>query len=72
MTSTLEHAFAEAAKLPSDDQEHFAAWILAELESERRWAKLFASNLSVLEQLAAEALTEFRRGKTKILDPETL
>jgi transcriptional regulator with XRE-family HTH domain len=34
----LEEAFAEVAKLPSEQQEQFAAWIREELEDER-WSR---------------------------------
>lgn len=71
MTTTLAIAFAEVAKLPPDDQEAFATWILAELESERRWAHLFTANPALLTTLADEALEEYRRGKTQPLDPES-
>jgi hypothetical protein len=72
MTQTLERAFAEAAKLSDEEQDLFAAWMLAELESERRWATLFAARLDALERLADEALADFRRGKTRVLEPESL
>ncbi len=40
----IELAFAEIQKLPPADQNKFAAWILEELHSEERWAKLFAKS----------------------------
>ena len=58
--TTLEQAFAEAAKLPPQEQEALAAWILAELASERRWTQTFDASLDVLERLADEALQEHR------------
>jgi hypothetical protein len=42
MGKLLEKVVAEAKKLPEQEQEAFAAWALAELESERRWDELFA------------------------------
>ena len=36
MNKSLERAFAAASKLPESEQSSFAAWIMAELESERR------------------------------------
>lgn len=72
MTKLLDQAFAEAAKLPPSDQDAFAAWLIEELKSERRWAQLFASSADTLEQLADEALAEFRAGKTRPLDPDQL
>ena len=72
MTSLLDQAFAEAAKLPPQDQDAFAAWLIEELKSERRWMHLFASSSDTLEQLADEALAEFLAGKTDALDPDQL
>lgn len=72
MTKLLEKAFAEAAKLPDDDQDALAQAVLAELASERRWDELFAGSTDVLSELAQEALAEHRTGRTKALDPDTL
>ena len=72
MTKLLEKAFAEAAKLPDDDQDALAQAVLAELASERRWDELFAGSTDVLRELAQEALAEHRAGRTKALDPDTL
>jgi hypothetical protein len=72
MTPSLERAFTEVAKLPDDEQERFAAWILAELAAERRWEESFAASQDALAELADEALVDFRAGKTRPLDPDTL
>jgi len=72
MTKLLEKAFAEAAKLPDDDQDALAQAVLAELASERRWDELFAASADVLSELAEEALAEQRAGRTKPLDPDRL
>ncbi|MFH1609822.1 MAG: hypothetical protein ABID40_04250 [Candidatus Bipolaricaulota bacterium] len=64
----LEQAFAEAAKLPEDDQRALAEWILEELQSERRWQEAFAASQGELGHLAEEAQAEFRTGKTQSLD----
>jgi hypothetical protein len=58
MTELLEKAFAEASKLPPEEQEALAAWILEELASERRWDKAFASSQDALARLADEAIQE--------------
>ena len=68
----LELAFAEIEKLPPAEQNEFVAWILEELRSEQRWAKLFAKSGDVLASLADEALAEHKVKKTKKLDPDTL
>lgn len=72
MTTALENAFAEAAKLPESEQEALAQWILAELASERRWAEQFAESADALAQLADEALAEHRAGHTEPFEPEDL
>lgn len=72
MTKLLEKAFSEAAKLPTNEQDAIAVWLLEEIESERRWDEAFAQSADVLAQLADEALAEHRAGRTQILDPDTL
>jgi len=72
MTHLMEKALAEIRKLPEAEQDAFAAWILEELESERKWSKLFAESEDLLTQLADEALDEHRAGKTKKLDLDEL
>jgi len=71
MGKLLEMAIAETAKLPEQEQEAVGAWILAELESERRWDELFKSQ-DVLAKLADEARQEHRAGITEPLDPDKL
>ena len=72
VTPTLEHAFAEAAKLPASEQEALGQWILAELESERRWDEAFAASADLLAELADEALAEHRAGLTEPFEPDDL
>jgi len=72
MTKLLEKAFVEASKLSEQEQDTFAAWILEELASERRWEKAFADSTDVLARLADEALAEHHAGQTQVLNPDTL
>ena len=67
MTKLLEKAFAEAAKLPEPDQDRIAAHLLEELADEARWDASFAASASQLERLAAEALAEYKAGRTEEL-----
>lgn len=60
MVQLMEKALSEIEKLSADEQEAFAAWILDELASERRWAEAFAASEATLERLADEALAEHR------------
>ena len=72
MTKLLEQAFEKAAELPDTEQDSFARWLLAELESETRWSKLFERSEDQLARLAEEALAEHARGETAELDPDQL
>ena len=72
MSKLLEKAIAEASKLPESEQEAFGAWMLAELESERRWDNLFARSQDLLSRMADEAHREYRGGLTEPLDPDKL
>ena len=74
MNQLLQEAFNKAAELPQEEQDRFARFVLAELESERRWAELFARPESedLLERLAGEALSEHHAGRTRPLHAEDL
>jgi hypothetical protein len=65
MTTLLQQAFFEAAKLPPIEQDALATLLLEEMEDEQRWEKSFAQSQNVLAKLAHEALAEFAAGKTK-------
>jgi hypothetical protein len=68
MTQLLENVLAKIAGLPEDKQNSLASFILAELESEARWDSLFASSQDKLATMAQDALAEFDRGETDLLD----
>ena len=85
MVPSLERALAEVEKLPEAEQEGVAAWLLEELASERRWVaawpldelvserrwtEAFDRSPDALDQLAGQALREFRAGRTKPPTPE--
>jgi hypothetical protein len=73
MGELLERAIEEAHKLPNDEQESIGAWLLAEIDSERRWDDLFSRPpAGALERMAVEALEDYRHGRTTPLDPENL
>jgi len=72
MGKLLERAIAEASKLPEGGQEAIGAWLLAEIESERRWDELFSRPSTILERMADDALREHDAGLTQPLDPDTL
>jgi len=72
MGKLLRRAVAEVERLPDAEQEAVGAWILAELESERRWDELFARSSDLLAELAADAIREDEAGLTQPLDPDDL
>lgn len=72
MTKLLEQAFAEAAKLPADEQDLLAARLLTELAAEDDFDRAIARSSDKLSALASEALAEYRAGLTEELDPDRL
>jgi RecB family exonuclease len=73
MGKLLDRAIEEAHKLSEEEQEAVGAWLLAEIESERKWDELFSCPPSeALERMAAQALEDHRAGRTTPLDPEQL
>jgi len=58
LTEQLAQAFAEAERLPDDDQNALAAWILAEIQAEHRWDEAFERSGDQLAALAEAALHE--------------
>jgi hypothetical protein len=72
MGKVLQQALTELTKLPETEQDTVGAWILAELESERKWDELFARSPDLLAEMAAEAIREDDAGLTEPLDPEKL
>jgi len=63
MGKLLDRVITETAKLPDEEQEAFAAFMLAELESERRWDDLFDRSQDLLARMAQEAREEYRAGR---------
>ncbi len=61
----MKEVLAKLSKLPPDQQDELAAWLLAEMEDEARWDKSFAESQDALAKLADEALEEHRRGETR-------
>ena len=67
MTKLLKKAFEEAAKMTEADQDRFAAQVLQELADDAKWEASFAASAAQLEKLAAEALEEYKAGRTEEL-----
>jgi hypothetical protein len=68
MTKLLQQAFTKASELPESEQDAIASLMLAELQSEQRWAQSFAATGDQLSSWADEALAEFEAGETLPLD----
>lgn len=67
MTKLLKKAVAEVEKLPEEAQDRIAAQLLQELADDARWSSQFAASSNQLERLAAEALEDYRAGRTEEL-----
>lgn len=72
MTRALDAAIAKLARLPQDEQDRIARWLLNELEDEDVWTRQFASSQEALSKLAAEARADSTAGRTTELDPDKL
>ena len=74
MTSLMQRALSEAAKLSDSEQDALAAILLQEIDSDRRWDELFARPESedLLSRLADQALAAHRAGRSRRLDPGEL
>jgi len=72
VTDLLKKAFDVASRLPEEEQDAVAEWLLAELATEEGWDERFAGTQDALSVLAREASEEHQRGETKELKPEAL
>ena len=68
MTALLEKAISRASDLPSKRQNEIARFVLAEIDAETQWDTSFETSQDELSTLAAGALAERRRGKTRKMD----
>jgi hypothetical protein len=71
MTSLLENALREAARLPESEQDRIARLILDEIEDEARWQNSFEKSQDRLAALANAAREEIARGNVREDDPST-
>lgn len=67
MVTKLAEAIARIQELDPESQEMWGAWILEEIDSERKWDELFARSQDLLEEMADQALAEERAGLTEEL-----
>lgn len=73
MTKLLEQAFEEAKKLPDEDQDAVAVWLIAEINGRNHdddddFDRLIASRPDVLDRLEEQARAEIRAGKVQPMD----
>jgi hypothetical protein len=64
LTELLKRAFYTASRLPEEEQDAVAEWLLAELASEEEWDERFAGTQDAMSVLAREALGECGRGQS--------
>ena len=72
MSELLKQAIEQVERLSDEDKDAIATIILEELEDENKWSQSFADSQDFLASLAAEAMAEYKAGKTEELDPESL
>jgi hypothetical protein len=65
MTKLLSQAFEKASELPEALQDQLARELLEELAGEARWDQALEQSPDVIDQMAEEALKEYRAGRTK-------
>lgn len=73
MTKLLEQAFEQAKKLPDEDQDAVAVWLIAEINGRNHdddddFDRLIASRPDVLDRLEEQARAEIRAGKVQAMD----
>jgi hypothetical protein len=66
MTTLLQQAFSEAAKLPAAEQDSLASWLLAEVAAENAFDAAISRSASKLTGLARESLAEHGAGLTQV------
>ena len=74
MNQLLQEAFNRAADLPSEEQDRFARFLLAELDSDKEWEQLLdlPESEELLSRLAGNALADHQAGLTAPLNPTDL
>ena len=65
MTKLLAQAFEKAPALPEDLQDALARELMEELVWESQWDKTLSDSVESLDEIAGEALHEYRSGRTK-------
>jgi hypothetical protein len=72
MTDLLKKAFDAASRLPQEEQDAVAEWLLAELATDEGWEDRFARTQDALSVFAREASDEHESGDTEEMNPDSL
>jgi hypothetical protein len=72
MARALETVIAKLKKLPADEQERIAQWLLEELQDDEHWTRQFDASRTALSKLAAEARAERAAGRATEFGPDKL
>lgn len=72
MTDLLKKAFRKASRLPQEEQDRYASFILADLDAESRWEESFRTDPDALAALSDEAMRDYDEGRTEPLVPDQL
>ena len=67
MTTLLQQAFEQAAKLPTAEQELLVSRLLAEMAAEDDFDQAIGRTSAKLSQLSEKALSDYRAGLTEEL-----
>lgn len=68
LSALLEKTLQKISLLPESEQDMLADLLQKELESDKQWSKSLKDSQDQLEQLADEALTDHKEGRTESLD----
>ena len=72
MTKLLDSAFNEVSELSEIEQNIFARFILDEIHLEKQWNNSFSQSEDLLSTMADDALNDYSKNNTEILDIEKL
>jgi hypothetical protein len=65
MTKLLAQAFEKASELPDNLQDELARALLEELAGEAQWDQTLERSADTVDQMAEQAVKEYRAGRTK-------
>ena len=72
MTKLLSEAIDTLRRLPADEQDRYAGFLLGEIEEDRKWKRTSIQHADKLRKLADEAVADDKAGLTEELDPDKL